>query len=254
MEKRYYNFNDFFEILMRNAQVIYGTEAEIYKLDGKVYKIYNSSFGQRNEESIEEIGNMDSRYLTIPTYLIYLDFEYYGYVMNDAGEDLKKILNNQDLSFDKRYAILEQLRKALLYIEDKKTPHGDLSISNILYDGEYVRIGDVNNLIIGDSSKHLNYCGRSWFDAYGSYKTVDRLAFNLMTYLLLNFEMHDIRDLMQYERQNPAVFRKCVLDCPNEAFKPEIWTGYEQELLRGNKLVLKNKEVDKDILLIDYLK
>lgn len=254
MEKRFYNFTDFFEWYMRKATVKYGTEAEIYKLDGEVYKVFNSSFGERNEESIETIGKMNSRYLTIPTCLLYLGFEYYGFVMDDAGDDLKTILNNQDLSFDKKYDILNQLREGLLYLEEMGTPHGDLSISNILYDGEYVRIGDVNNLIIEDSSKRLNYCGRSWFDAYGSYKTVDRLAYNLLTYLLLNFSTYDIRELIQYEKSNPAVFRKCLLDRPNVVFKPEIWVGYEQELLRGNKLILENKNIDKDIFLIDYLK
>ena len=134
------------------------------------------------------------------------------------------------------------------------TPHGDLSISNILYDGEYVRIGDVNNLIIGDSSKHLNYLGRLWFEAFGSYKTVDRLAYNLLTYLLLNFSTYDIRELIQYERKKPDVYRMSIIERPNAVFKPEIWIGYEQELLRGNKLVLENKEIDKDIFLIDYLK
>lgn len=254
MEKKYYGFTDFFEWYMRNATVQYGTEAEIYKLDGKVYKIFNSSYGERNEESIEIIGKMDPRYLTIPIYLIYLGLEYYGFVMDDAGDDLKTILNTQDLSFDKKYDILSQLKEGLLYIEDMGTPHGDLSISNILYDSERVRIGDVNNLIIGNSSAHLNYCGRSWFRAFGSYKTVDRLAFNLLTYLLLNFSTYDIRELIQYERKDPDVFRKRVIDQPNEVFKPEIWTGYEQELLRGNKLVLENKTIDKDIFLIDYLR
>lgn len=254
MEKKFYGFNSFFEWYMRKATVKYATEAEIYKLDGEVYKIYNSSYGKRNEESIESIGDMNPRYLTIPKYLIYLGLEYYGFVMDDAGDDLKSILNSQDLSFDKKYDILCQLKEGVLYLEEMGTPHGDLSISNILYDGEYVRIGDVNNLIIGDSSKRLNYLGRSWFEAFGSYKTVDRLAYNLLTYLLLNFSTYDIRELIQYERKKPDVFRKCVLERPNAVFKPEIWIGYEQELLRGNKLVLENKEIDKDIFLIDYLK
>jgi len=35
MEKRYYNFDDFFTSYMLNASVKYGTEAEIYRLDGK---------------------------------------------------------------------------------------------------------------------------------------------------------------------------------------------------------------------------
>ena len=34
----------------------------------------------------------------------------------------------------------------------------------------------------------------------------------------------------------------------------EILAGYKQELLRGNKLILENKKIDKDIFLIDYLK
>lgn len=254
MEKRYYNFSYFFEVMMRNATVKYGTEAEIYKLNGEVYKIFNSSYINRNEESIEMIGNMNPKYLTIPKYLIYLGLEYYGFVMDDAGENLKTILNEQDLSFDKKYEILMQLKEALLYLEKMNTPHGDLSISNILYDGNQVRISDVNNLITSSSSKHLNYLARTWYDAFLSYKTVDRLAYNLLSYLLLNFKTYDIRELLHYERNDPAVFRMALLNRPNEVFCPDIWTGYEQELLRGNKLVLENKSIDKDILLIDYLK
>lgn len=254
MEKKFYNFSYFFEDLMKNASVSYGTEAEIYKLNGEVYKIFNSSNGNRNEESIETIGKMDYRYLTIPKYLIYLGLEYYGFVMDDAGENLKTILNEQDLSFDKKYEILLQLKEALFYLEKMGTPHGDLSPSNILYDGKNTRISDVNNLIIGSSSKHLNYMARSWYDAFHSYKTVDRLAYNLLCYLLLNFKTYDIRELLHYEKTDPAVFRVALLNRPNEVFIPEIWTGYEQELLRGNKLVLENKSIDKDILLIDYLK
>lgn len=257
MEKKYYNFNDFFTFYMHGATVKDGTEAEIYYLNGLVYKIFNSSFGERNEETIETIGKMDPKYLTIPLSLIYLGslgYEYYGYVMDDAGDNLKNILMQEDLSFDKRYEILSQIKEALLYLEKLNAHHGDLTLVNIMYDGKQARIGDVNNLMIGESTLRPNYLGRSWYRAFGSYKTVDRLAFNLMTYLLLNFSPYDIRELMHYEKSNPEVYRKCLLDRPNETFKEEIWMGYEQELLRGNRLVLKNKDIDKDILLIDYLK
>ncbi|MCX4366147.1 MAG: hypothetical protein OSJ70_10320 [Bacilli bacterium] len=257
MEKKYYNFDDFFTSYMRNASVKYGTEAEIYHLDGKVYKIFNSTFGDRNEESIETIGKMDSKYLTIPRELIYLGFlgyEYYGYVMDDAGDNLANILKTQDLSFDERYEILCQIKEALLYIEKMNAHHGDLTLANVLYDGKIARIGDVNNLTVDNATPRLNYLGRFWYRTFESYKTVDRLAFNFMTYLLLNFSLDDIRELLPNERNNPMAHRMNVLDRPNKVFDEDIWSSYERELLRGKKLVLENKDIDKDMLLIDYLK
>lgn len=255
MEKLYYDFNDFFESMARLKKVIYGTEAEIYFKDTQVYKIFNSSFSTRNEGTIEEIGKLDPKYLTIPTFLIYLGnifkYEYYGFIMDNAGNNLKDILLNEDLTFDKRLDILNQIKEALLYLDDKGLHHGDINLGNILYDGEYARLGDVNNIIMPGSTVHANYFERMWYDAFLSYRIADYLAFNLLTYLLLNFSIEEIRDILKWEKNDPRSFRYMIISKPNKVFDNDIWENGVKELIYSKRLAKNGKE---DILLIDYLK
>lgn len=250
MEKKFYTAEELFNELLEDKSYIRGTEGYIYFLDDEVLKLYNYTYEPKNEGSIENLAKLDSSFLTVPKSSVYIDSEFSGYFMQYAGYSLEYLLMDASLDFESRVKIAKRLKEISLYLKQQGIAHGDISLSNIFKDEEHIRLGDVNNIIIGSSTPRLNSLARVWYSYYLDYQMVDTLAVNYLTYLLLNFKTEDL----EYLSRN-LVFTlptlNTILSEENQVFDHEVCRDVKR-LLYTDYREYKNNMMN--LYLIDYLK
>lgn len=250
MEKKFYTAEELFNELLEDKSYIRGTEGDIYFFEDEVLKLYNYAYEPKNEDSIEDLSKLDSSFLTVPKSLVYVDSEYSGYFMQYAGYSLEFLLMDTRIDFESRIMIAKRLKEIALYLKQQGIAHGDISLSNIFKDGEHVRLGDVNNIIIGSSTPRLNSLARVWYRYYLDYQMVDTLAVNYLTYLLLNFKTEDLEYLAR-----DLVFTlptlNTILNEENQVFDNEVCRDVKK-LLYTDYRECKNNMMN--LYLIDYLK
>lgn len=250
MEKYCYSTEELFGEILAHKQYKRGTEGDIYFLEDSVLKVFDHTYYSKNESTIEKIGELDPTKLTIPQSLLYVDSEYAGYYMQNAGENVESLLGKQKLSYADRINVAQSLKEISLYLKQKGMAHGDISFSNIFKDSEYIRLGDVNNLIIGSSTPRLNLLARYWYKYYHNYQLVDTLSINYLTYLLLLYKAEDLEWIVK----NVIFTTRCL-----DMLVAEETTIFEQDAWEQEKRLLftdvrqYNGEMD-DLYLIDYIK
>lgn len=254
MEKRCYEWNYFFDYIIPKLPIIgEGFESKVYKSSEEIWKIFYYTFCDRNEKNIEAIGSLNGDYLTVPHALFYLNNEYFGYAMRDAGCDLEKMIVTKDLSRETILDILEQLREIIDYLHSLSLSHGDIKFDNILVQDGHVRLGDINNLIYPNTATNLNVLHSLWYDTWKSYSLVDIFAFNYLTFLLLNYSSSELREFIENNTVFLSMRTLNELASNNKIVDEKVWQ-YVWGLLNGSILEAKKSYLKPDILLLDYLK
>lgn len=257
MKKSCYDFYTFFHEVVFGLKCIGAREGELYFKDDFVWKVFNSCFTPelKGEEIIEEVAKLDGNYLTIPTCLLYLDDEYYGYKMDNAGESLNKFILKSKPSLNLIIKILKELKRIMIYLDQKNIVHGDISISNILIDESddlHVRLGDVTSMIFpGINSKyHIKYLHEYWFNFYQDIKAIDKLAFDYITYLLINFYDDELEKILNEPNYNfDTVLKRLKMN--KGLFKNPL----APDILKDIACVQKTRSLEsKSTYLIDCLK
>lgn len=254
MEKRCYEYNYFIECILAYLPLIADKfESEVYRSGKEIWKIFHCCFCDRNEDNIEDIGKLNSNYLTTPIASFYLSDEYYGYAMEDAGCDLEKKIKVIDLTKNEILDILWQLREIINYLHSLSLGHGDIKLENILLKDGHVRLGDVNNLTYPNAIPNLNKFYSEWYKIWKSYQLVDIFAFNYLTFLLLNYPISVLRE---YINNNMAISSRQTLSeltSNNKIVDKEVWS-YVCGLLNCRTPESKKVYLKPDIILLDYLK
>lgn len=254
MEKRYYEYDYFFEsIASRLTLLATGFESNVFKSGEEVWKIFRKGFSDRNEQNIEAIGKLNRDYLTTPIALFYLSGEYFGYVMDDAGDDLAKSILNRDLTRNEILDILGQVKEIIVYLHSLSLCHGDIKIDSILLKHSHVRLGDINNLTYPNAIPNLNVLHQDWYDIWGSYQLIDIFAFNYLTFLLLNYPISELREYIKCNMVFSSMRTLSDFTTDNKIVDKEVW-GYVSSLLNGRIPTSKKSYLKPDMLLLDYLK
>lgn len=243
MEKSRYGFYTFFNEVVFGWKCMSCREGELYSKDGKIWKVFSSCFTPdlKCEENIEKISKLDSKYIAVPTRKLYLDDEYYGYQMDDAGLSLDKYILKNNPSFDIIINILLSVKEAILYLVDLDVIHGDISLSNIFVDESdefHIRLGDVTSMIFpGDQKYHIKFLHEYWYKYYGDIKVIDKLAYDLLTYLLINYYGDSLNTVVSNSNYNfPDVLK--LLDSEfarRGAFKSTISASLIDDITCNNK-------------------
>lgn len=254
MECQYYDFYNFF------TEVVFGwkcqsyTECEIYELGERVYKVFNSTLGSwaKGNRHLEEIAALDPKLLTVPIAKLYLDNEYSGFEMENGGVSLVKYLNDFDMKTKEQMNILRQIKNIILYLKKKNIVHGDLRFANVLYKDKKIRLTDLNNMIFpGELPVRLNYLYSRWYDAADSEIYLDDLAFNLMTYLLLNYDLDNLRDILNNQKDVKIDEIENLLAVDEDLFEDEVIDIVKLAFL-GDKGAMRH--LKPNTFLIDHLK
>lgn len=203
MEKNSYDSYTFFSEVVIAWKNIDTREADIFLCGDKVWKVFHSFIlpEMRDECHIEALSELRSDYLTIPKRKLYLDYEYYGYLMDNAGTPLDKYWEDNDLSRQVKVYILAKVKDIVEYLKGLGLIHSDIRIPNIMLDFKddklIVRLGDINGMIFPDSKVyHLNYLHEAWYHYYADIKVIDKLALDLITFILINFDEKEYRDIV----------------------------------------------------------
>ncbi len=254
MERRCYTYKQLYIDVLEEATIIAaGHEGEIYQFGDEVFKIFHNILNIKNQEYLEDISKLSEDYLTVPIAEVYVNIEYCGYTMKYAGRDLASTIADTDLSRSDIMDILKQLKTCVEYLHSISAAHGDIKLKNILLENGQIRLGDVNNLILKESTPHLNALHKEWYKKYPSFQLVDIFALNYLTFLLLNFPVSNLRRNIYR-----GIFFSTPRDLPcfiNEKqgfVDDEVW-DYVRELLQGNTPESKKRYLKPDIVLLDYL-
>lgn len=210
MEKNSYDFYTFFSEVALAWKYMDTREAEIYTDGDKVWKVFHSFLPEnaRGEEHLEELSKLNSQYLTVPKRKLYLDQEYYGYLMDFAGTPLDKYWSEYNLTMNEKEYILKSLKEIVIYLRGLGLIHSDIRIPNVFIDDEdeylHVRLGDINSMIFPDSKGyHLNLLHEEWYNYYHDISVVDKLGFDLITFILINFDAAEVEDIKSsFKRAN----------------------------------------------------
>lgn len=257
MEKSFYEFYTFFSEVVFGLKCKSCREGELYYNDDYIWKVFSSCFTPelKGEEIILEVSKLDSDYLTIPTRLLYLDDEYYGYKMDNVGTSLDKFILKNKPSRDFVIKILLDFKRIMVYLDSMGIIHGDVSISNILIDESdnyHVRLGDITSMIFpGINSKyHIKFLHEHWYKHYGDIKVIDKLAFDYITYLLINFYDDSLEDILD----NPDYNFNTVLEMLSKN-KGLFKNVCAPDILKDIACVQKTRSLEsKNTYLIDCLK
>lgn len=240
MEARSYDFFTFFSEVVFGWKSFGTTDGEIYISDEYVWKVFSSSLkdDRKNEDNLERLAKLDPNMFTIPIRKLYLDKEYYGFQMNNAGLSLEKYILKNNPSLDEKIYILEMIKRIVDFLKENLLLHGDIRIQNVMVDKKddiLVRLCDINNLIYPNTTyTYINNLHAFWQEFYRVIGYIDKLGFDLITFILVNFSNEDIVRISDEAMLIDKV--RCLLDYDNGYFKKE-----EFELIKHD-LVCKDKE------------
>ncbi len=235
MEKCSYDFYTFFSEVVRMFKCISTTDGEIYISEDKVWKVFSSGFSldRKNEENLERNATLDPYMFTVPQKKLYLDNEYYGFLMTNAGISLDKYIKIYNPSFEEKIMILQALKKIIDFLSEHLLLHGDLRMQNVMVDhndNNHVRLCDINNLIYPDTT-YANICNLHvfWQEFYRTMGYVDKLAFDLITYILINFSNVEIASICD----KPILIKEVreLLDSDNGYFKNTEFLKVKHDLV-----------------------
>lgn len=254
MESRYYDFYTFF------TEVVYGwksmsyNECEIYELAERVYKVFNYSAGKfaKDDRHLEELSTLDSNLLTVPVAKLYLDNLYSGFEMKYGGISLNNYLKTNNIEYDEKIDILKQIKNIILYLKSKGIVHGDLRFANTLYMNKKIRLTDLNGMIFpGEDPLRLNYLYYSWFQTINSPIFLDDLAFNLMTYLFLNYDEWELQGILDDSKGIRDDEIENILSVDKGLFDDEI-TDEVKAALMSDKVAMRH--IRPNTFLLDHIK
>lgn len=202
MEARSYNFYTFFSEIVFGWKCISAREGEIYINGDDVWKVFSSclTVEQKREEDIERIALLDPNMLTVPTMKLYLDHEYYGFLMRHAGMSLDEYIKIYNPSFEEKIVIAKRLKEITEYLKKNSLLHGDIKVSNIMFEksiNPIVRLGDVNNIIFPSTkSASVNNLSSEWMEFYSNINVIDKLSCDLVTFILLSYANYDLVNII----------------------------------------------------------
>ena len=226
--------------------------AEIFLNDDYVFKIFNSStpINRRKENYIDFLASLDPNLLTIPDRKVYINGEYYGYRMENGGSPLLDYIIDNNVNFDEKVKIVYVIKKIIKYLDAQGIIHGDFRLANLLYKEGIIRLTDLNSILFpGDKPYDMPTLHLWWYNSIDSSILIDNLAFNLLTYILLNYENTVIKWAM--ERGINAFNVSSVFDNDKNLFDHEVMDVVKNAIL--NKCGAM-RQLKPDTYLIDYLK
>ncbi len=233
-----------------------GTEGTVFFIGDEVYKIFNDNFPPvlRDLKRFSKIANLDDTKLTtFKDFIHFLDNgSLAGVVMPYAGVPLDEYIHAKVKSKDDMIEKLLQVKNIVLYLKKKKLVHGDLHIQNILVDDVGVcRLTDVNGLIFSrKQQKRLSNLYYLWLLTVKKYKLLDELAFNLLTFILLNYEIDEVKCLIEDATLEDNDYL-CYLVKDNHVFDKDVYEVFSG-VLEGDESAIK--ALKPNTFLIDHLK
>lgn len=256
MEKIYLweeNYDDY----VKDENVIgSGIESTVYRVDefDQVLKVlvhgYRGFSSIRRIKALSELDDLKD-ICTIPSALVYLDMNFIGYFMENAGISLREYILENNVSIQKRIELLKKIRTNLGILHDSGVIHGDLQPKNILINGDNVKIGDMNSVSF---PKHrnglLNEMTLYLAKYYGNNKAIDIQSFNYMCDCLLN--IGNSGDSYYVYAGAEAYDRYVYANINNKYFDDDIYE--EQRYIITNPKKVKKKALENSKYLIDYLK
>lgn len=238
---------------------------DIYITENFVYKIFDKEEDNYffKASHIKKFEHLDQELLTIPISFVYINGEFSGFKMNKCGLDLKTQFMNGTLTFEELINISNELKNIQLYLKKKYLIHGDIQLSNILYQNNKVTLTDINSMLrlsnwLNRSKFYGKFDGGSvscpddyyfWALHYGE-EYLDYLATNFCTFLLLNYSQKEINDLNK-EYSEVRLYKKTERftdNRENKVFDDDIF-DYFIDAFSGNR-----KELYPCLYLIDHLK
>lgn len=256
MERRY-SFYTFFDEVVFGYQCKDTTEAEIYTQGDRVWKVFHSHVPiyRKHEEHFDDISDLDPEMFTNPIDKLILDNEYYGFLMKNGGIKLSDYLIANVTTRDENIKILERILLIIEYLKKRKLIHGDLRLPNILIDDDgIIRLTDLNNMIFPEDwncTIFLNKLHQIFFNNTGTLEYLDDLAFNLITYIMINYKYDELVAIIDED-----AFIGYEVMC--ELLKQDrgCFDASAFEIVKGSLIGDKEaiKALKPNTFLIDYLK
>lgn len=225
----------------------HGIESTVYRYNDSAFKIFaGNEIDLFTKRRIINLGKLTALKddITLPTALIYIQShaffkEFIGYAMDYAGIDLNTYLEEENLPKDRLIELLKEAKKHLMAIHNSNCIHGDISLKNILINGEQMKISDINNMIfsIYRTTRH-NQLSRIIKKEVGNNSSIDIITFNFYTYALLAGKERFVEQLLVYgpkmyeDIQNENYF-SCPIFFNDEAYQ-------QIEIIKSPKLALTN--------------
>ena len=119
---------------MNNSFVASGFEADVYKFNNLVFKIYKEIClkYRLNEKTAKYLSDIPTKRILLPKDIIYNEnYEFYGYTMKYITPTLKDEISN--MSVDKLLSELLIIKKDLLLLKDNNVFIDDLCDSNFIF-------------------------------------------------------------------------------------------------------------------------
>lgn len=251
MEKVCLSKSTYDEYMLNSKLIGSGIESLVYLLGSEVLKIFLEP-NITEEDKLLKLANikgLDS-VLTMPTKILYLNDTFIGFVMKYAGIDLKRYFMINNISFDKKVAILRRIKNKLELLHSKGIVHGDLQLKNIMIYRNQIKICDVTNVFYHKSSSPLLNDMTLYLAKYLGYsELLDKLSLNYITYVLLNC---DRKEEVEYLEMDACGYTNMFeRDLVNRVFVDEVFSQQMEYLMYPKEA----KQLEKNAkYLIDYVK
>lgn len=261
MKKVYYKDLSEFESAIKPYRTIDCTEGTIYFTENYVYKILTNKASFCSPRLIKPLSKLDSTFLTVPKFLLYILDTYgkkfnkcAGFAMELAGGNLWAFLSGAELSFERKKDIAYQMKEICIYLRKKKYVHGDIKLENFLYnykDG-ILRLMDINNMRKNPNITNIDKLRMPplydiWYKKCKDGFYVDYLATNYCMYILLNFDLEGIAKIITEYNKGFHYNYYTILDRGNRVFDNEIY-----EKMKSTMEHIEERKLTKEFL-VDYL-
>ena len=235
--------------------------ALLYLNDDKLLKIFNTkpylnSYSKNRlsdianfqvidcqEKVLMEVSKIKEKEFVIPNNILYKDevvtHNLIGYDMEYLKEyvKLEEFLLNNKLSFNKKIKLSEKLCEIFIGLEKYKISYWDIHASNVMTDGNELRVIDIDSVTSKDSSGEFTYR----VDLSCSYSNLASLILSILydvdeNYLLQQIKSGKINPLL---KKNELF--KSVIEFDGRIFYPNKYLNNftEEYIEETRKLILK---------------
>lgn len=253
MKKIYFLEDDYEDLLMNTRVVGSGTESTVIEYQDYVLKILFPHFifrySRRKLNALAELEKLYP-YMTLPLGEVYLEFHFIGYMMEHAGVSLKEYILNNSFKEEEKVNVLKSLKAAIEEMHKAGIVHGDIQFGNLMYKDGIAKVSDINNVRYKRyHDMYLNEISLELVRKYGTTPLLDIHAFNYLTYILINLNDDDLRELVSLGADSIKSFSREYY--PNKYFDDKVCDEQMELLLRPTS---KSDAMMKSKYLIDYLK
>ena len=257
MEKIYFLEETYEEWLHNALEIDSGTEGTVMAFGDEVIKILHSNldaFTKHRLRKLSDIKELED-FITMPTKEIYYDFRFIGFAMRYAGINLKDLfvskINDGSLTLEDKIFYLRSIRDCIEELGKFNVIHGDIQPRNIMVNfNDDVLLGDINNCSFSHfRNPYFNEISKRLYQKYGLNHIVDLQTFNYFTYLIMNCDNEELKDILNVGAD--IIWYKDISEIDNKYFDDEVCKRQLDFILERNS---KRKVLENSDYLINHLK